>query len=326
MSSDVRLAQGSWSDRERQILDLIAERKTNREIAEALGLSFYTAKWHVSEVLSKLGVESRDEAALYWRAERGWRGRVLRAARALFPIAGAKWAVGLTAAGLGVAAIVAGVAMFGSTGTPTPAASSVSTPTDVCAAHSIQCTFARGIAQDLEANDGKAVLALSKPVQVSCPDMATSSLPGPEEYCRGSEQHSVTSGYVTGGDMDARLVSGSELASPRPADVPVKSDAYGTGALRLASVGCPGPDLSYSCDQRFAVAFTWIAPCNATRTAPCTRAVRIYVVDRSDDGRYLISSQGDYSVTSVLEAVINGGSPEMPFGRDNEMTFTPIEP
>ncbi len=324
MSSPARLEPGSWSERERQILDLLAERKTNGEIAEALGLSFYTAKWHVSEILSKLGVESRDEAALYWRAERGWRVRTLRAARALFPVAGAKWAVGLTAAGLGVAGIAAAAAVFANAGASAPAGPPTGAPSDFCAAHSTQCAFARGLAQDIEANDRKALLALSKPVQVTCPDIATSSLPGPDMFCRGSEPHIVSDGYITGGDMDVRLVSASELPSPHPADVPGRSDAYGIGALRLASIGCPDDGVAVSCDQRFAVAFTWIAPCGVTATVPCGRTVRIYIADRSDDGKYLISSQGDYGVTSVLDAVINGGSPQLPFGRDLEVTFLPV--
>jgi DNA-binding CsgD family transcriptional regulator/Tol biopolymer transport system component len=60
-------AIGGLSPREREVLELIAAGKTNVEIANALGIRFDTAKWHVSELLSKLGVERREQAAKEWR-------------------------------------------------------------------------------------------------------------------------------------------------------------------------------------------------------------------------------------------------------------------
>ncbi|MPZ49964.1 MAG: hypothetical protein GEU75_11835 [Dehalococcoidia bacterium] len=45
-----------------QVLDLIREGLTNEQIAEKLGISPNTAKFHVSEIISKLGVASRNEA------------------------------------------------------------------------------------------------------------------------------------------------------------------------------------------------------------------------------------------------------------------------
>lgn len=59
------------SERQREVLAMIAAGRTNPEIAEALGLTFWGARWHVSEILSKLGVESREEAAECWRRSRG---------------------------------------------------------------------------------------------------------------------------------------------------------------------------------------------------------------------------------------------------------------
>ena len=49
--------------RERQVLDLVAAGQTNREIAQALFVSEKTAAAHVSNILGKLGVRSRVEAA-----------------------------------------------------------------------------------------------------------------------------------------------------------------------------------------------------------------------------------------------------------------------
>lgn len=48
---------------ERRVLDLIAEGRTNRQIAEELELAEKTVKNYVSNVLAKLGVHTRTEAA-----------------------------------------------------------------------------------------------------------------------------------------------------------------------------------------------------------------------------------------------------------------------
>jgi DNA-binding CsgD family transcriptional regulator len=54
--------------REWEVLALIREGLTNPQIARRLGVTESSAKFHVSEILSKLGVESRGEAAS-WRGE-----------------------------------------------------------------------------------------------------------------------------------------------------------------------------------------------------------------------------------------------------------------
>ena len=50
------------------MLDLLREGLTNEQVAERLGISTDGAKYHVSQILSKLGVASREEAAA-WRPE-----------------------------------------------------------------------------------------------------------------------------------------------------------------------------------------------------------------------------------------------------------------
>jgi two-component system, NarL family, response regulator DevR len=53
------------SERERKILTLIAEGLTNREIAAQVYLSEKTVKHHVSDILAKLGVSRRSQAASF---------------------------------------------------------------------------------------------------------------------------------------------------------------------------------------------------------------------------------------------------------------------
>jgi DNA-binding NarL/FixJ family response regulator len=55
----------SLTEQERRILDLIAEGKTNRQIADAMFLAEKTVKNYVSGLLRKLGMERRTEAAVY---------------------------------------------------------------------------------------------------------------------------------------------------------------------------------------------------------------------------------------------------------------------
>ncbi|WP_159798772.1 ATP-binding protein [Puerhibacterium puerhi] len=59
---------GRLTDRERQVLDLVAEGLTNGQIADRLFISRKTASVHVSAILRKLGVTSRTEAAVRARS------------------------------------------------------------------------------------------------------------------------------------------------------------------------------------------------------------------------------------------------------------------
>jgi len=53
------------SERERQVLGLVAAGKTNRQIASQLGISEHTVARHVSSIFNKIGVGSRTAASAF---------------------------------------------------------------------------------------------------------------------------------------------------------------------------------------------------------------------------------------------------------------------
>ena len=53
------------TERETDVLRLLAQGESNREIAQQLSIGEQTVKTHVSHILDKLGVPSRTQAALY---------------------------------------------------------------------------------------------------------------------------------------------------------------------------------------------------------------------------------------------------------------------
>ncbi|TDF83808.1 LuxR C-terminal-related transcriptional regulator [Pseudomonas sp. H9] len=55
------------SDRESEVLHLMAQAMTNKKIARILNVSPETVKWHLKNVFGKLGVTGRDEAIARWR-------------------------------------------------------------------------------------------------------------------------------------------------------------------------------------------------------------------------------------------------------------------
>ena len=61
----------SLTDRETEILRLIASGAANKEIAAALGISENTVKTHISNLFQKLGARDRTEAVTK-ALTRGW--------------------------------------------------------------------------------------------------------------------------------------------------------------------------------------------------------------------------------------------------------------
>jgi DNA-binding NarL/FixJ family response regulator len=62
--ADGRVAPGAetLTAREIEVLELLGKGLTNAELGQALGISAHTAKFHVAQILAKLGAASRAEA------------------------------------------------------------------------------------------------------------------------------------------------------------------------------------------------------------------------------------------------------------------------
>jgi LuxR family maltose regulon positive regulatory protein len=52
------------TDREMDVLVLLSQRQTDKEIAERLVISFYTVRTHARNIYSKLGVNNRRQATI----------------------------------------------------------------------------------------------------------------------------------------------------------------------------------------------------------------------------------------------------------------------
>jgi DNA-binding NarL/FixJ family response regulator len=69
--AEVAHVRDSLTEREREVLRLVADGLSNKEIAQALYITVRTADFHVSNILRKLGVISRVEAAVWAKEHLG---------------------------------------------------------------------------------------------------------------------------------------------------------------------------------------------------------------------------------------------------------------
>jgi DNA-binding CsgD family transcriptional regulator len=110
------------TERQRGVMRLLQRGQTNGQIAEALGITLDGAKFHVAEIIGRLGVTTREEAVEAWRRRPGRRTRL-----AALPIL--RWTAGLAGGAAAVAvAVITWVALTAGDGEqlvvggPSPAA------------------------------------------------------------------------------------------------------------------------------------------------------------------------------------------------------------
>jgi Tol biopolymer transport system component/DNA-binding CsgD family transcriptional regulator len=112
---------GILTPREQEVLDLLRQGLTNQQIADRLDIGLYGARYHVSEILSKLGVSSREEAAA-WQAGGPTHRRWLLLAG---PLQKLTWLSGYKLVGAGAIAacglLALGLLVMGGGGTDAPA-------------------------------------------------------------------------------------------------------------------------------------------------------------------------------------------------------------
>lgn len=126
--------------REQEVLSLVREGFTNEQIAARLGIGFETAKTHVAQIIGKLGVETREEAAAAWAARtrqpvlRRIMGSVASISTLKIALIGTSALAVAAVAGLGVAVLLQsgdGDESLSATpsSSPAPTASGAPTPT-----------------------------------------------------------------------------------------------------------------------------------------------------------------------------------------------------
>lgn len=124
----IRTSIPPLTPRQREVLTLLARGYSNPQIGEALGISLDGAKWHVSEIMSRLGVASREDAAAWWREYNKPAARLARAAHVVWPFAA--WArAGAAIVGVGAASAIAVVTVIAlNSGGPATALPDVASP------------------------------------------------------------------------------------------------------------------------------------------------------------------------------------------------------
>jgi DNA-binding CsgD family transcriptional regulator len=269
--------------REQEVLDLLRRGLTNQQIADRLGISMPGARYHVSEILSKLGVGSRQEAA-------AWQGGMRFAPyHLLVPVlvklkslAGSAVKVASIAAmalaGIAILAFALLVLdMRGRTGGDQELSSPTETSVQTCSAPDDICTRAIALEQALLSRKDFdwVVQNYPPPGFIVCNTDDPYFGPTPPRLCEGagpSEQRFV---YNIGYSIDTASgpLSAEEFKDALHSWVESPSassgDQYGTAADRLFSVGCKEThpsQLRPACADGFILVFSKIAANSTQRS------------------------------------------------------------
>lgn len=280
------------SPRQREVLALVAAGLTNHEIGERLGISLDGAKWHVSEILSKLGLSSREEAAAYWRYRNSLPMRMRRTWAGIIGMGALKWTGVGAAAGLvaGVATLAAVFALGrgeeesqpGVVTDPTPGTPAAALP---CPVDADACDFARELDGWLARGDSPAVVGASHAVTYTCPDPDAQGSGQLVPLCEGAAEGETRDGYqvaVAASDqVDVFAQDGWEEALDAfLAGVPPATIAT-IDAPRVSGIVCPAP--ANDCSGEFAVV-TNLAPFGTGPTGQPFLQGTLLFVTRGPDG------------------------------------------
>lgn len=167
--------------RQREVLALVAQGLTNPEIAARLGITRDGVKWHLSEILARLGLDTREEAADVWRRYNGLPYRLHRLTSGVMGASITRWiAVGL--GGVAVAGSVLAIVALTPSNTSRPnvvaPVTSRATPTVPGSANSsstippaLTPTGVSGVDQTMQAlrsHSAAAIRARFKPQPIAC--------------------------------------------------------------------------------------------------------------------------------------------------------------
>ncbi|MBN9493040.1 helix-turn-helix transcriptional regulator, partial [bacterium] len=193
------------TQRQREVLALAAKRLTNPEIGERLGITRDGVKWHMSEILARLDVDTREEAVDLWKRYNGLPYRLHRLARVILPTATLRWA----AAGVGAAAVVTvAVVAVGLSSSGSPNATPTATSTvETGIAFSDLPPLIQGIVQAIEGGDAASLDEALHPKPAACsppqtPGITTRGLGFGPECPPGVAAGTLTGSFVGVGDCE----------------------------------------------------------------------------------------------------------------------------
>jgi DNA-binding CsgD family transcriptional regulator len=251
-SPDVKLTA-----RQREVLELVAQGKTNFEIAEALHISLDGAKWHLRELFTKLNVDSREEAGAWWRTRQSVRTRVARAVTRMVFAPALRWllaggAVG-AAAGLGVALLLLNL--------PDRSTTASASPTRDNVIDGRTCDSGRLVNGFLVLEGGEPRPSCIVTATATAPSkMYWLNLPADSGFNQVGSAGADSTGHI---EYDVPTASGAagpaiSLTVSRQYDRPVA--VQGTGQEVTRTDLFPGPGVILKPDHSSAVGALWVEP------------------------------------------------------------------
>jgi DNA-binding CsgD family transcriptional regulator len=308
--------------RQREVLELLARGMTNFEIAQALGLSLEGAKYHVREIMAKVGAESREEAVRAWRAHNrpaARLGRAMRGLAGLFTVKAAAVIGGAAAVGAvaGLAVVLVVLATGGSESTPgvpvdplpsteatavvtpsatppavsqTPPPTPTPAPTQAAGTPDAFRELGRELDAALRRGDSGFIADRLRAVDRVC--SAADMVPGPGQFPCNFVGQEISGLWLSGWRSEGTFATAEDVAGVVDrfiaGAVPAAGDGYGDGAARVHALGVS--------QERWTTVITAIVPRSEYMPAgPPIRAALVLDWEAAGAG---------WDVTSVMTAFV----------------------